>query len=341
MEGWTRSRAGEFKFIRKRWVGFPPPGFFIYEEVEQDVGSGFTNLADTPFSSNDDLRLYSKLIKDVKGHSFNLGVNLGQLNQTTSMLASNLSKLGHAALALKRGNFAAAARQLGARPRGTRLKGTDVSGRWLELQYGWMPLIGDSYEAMKAFEAISQGPRKKTFRTSIKSEVKGNCAQAGGANATADVQHKKYIQYEMSEELDVQRQLGLLDPASVLWELTPWSFVIDWFIPIGTYLDVLNQIPNFKGRFLFTTVSKVSGVYDWSLPPGVDDRGTVADVKDGLWHFDSYIAKPFEALRYTKMTRAVGSSIQYPPLPSFNSLKGSLSAARIKNAIALAYSRFA
>lgn len=34
-------------------------------------------------------------------------------------------------------------------------------------------------------------------------------------------------------------QLGLVNPASLAWELIPWSFVVDWFIPIGPLLSVL------------------------------------------------------------------------------------------------------
>lgn len=32
-------------------------------------------------------------------------------------------------------------------------------------------------------------------------------------------------------------QLGLLDPVSLAWNLLPMSFVFDWFIPVGTFLD--------------------------------------------------------------------------------------------------------
>jgi hypothetical protein len=34
-------------------------------------------------------------------------------------------------------------------------------------------------------------------------------------------------------------QLGLLNPLSLIYELTPWSFVVDWFVPIGPVLNAL------------------------------------------------------------------------------------------------------
>jgi hypothetical protein len=55
-----------------------------------------------------------------------------------------------------------------------------------------------------------------------------------------------------TEELSYARNMGLADPRNVLWELTPWSFVVDWFIPIGTYLNQLSVIPHLKGRAFYT-----------------------------------------------------------------------------------------
>jgi hypothetical protein len=34
--------------------------------------------------------------------------------------------------------------------------------------------------------------------------------------------------------------LGLTNPLSVAWELTPWSFVADWVLPIGQLIDTLD-----------------------------------------------------------------------------------------------------
>jgi hypothetical protein len=31
--------------------------------------------------------------------------------------------------------------------------------------------------------------------------------------------------------------LGLINPASVVWELVPYSFVVDWFVPVGGFLS--------------------------------------------------------------------------------------------------------
>lgn len=231
-------------------------------------------------------------------------------------------------LALKRGDFSTAARQLGTAPRTTSLRGKDVSGRWLELQYGWLPLIGDSYQAAKAFEAISKGPRRALVKvgTSKKRSDKDGTTVNGFVRQRAYHAKKMYLQYEMYEEMSVPRQLGLEDPASVLWENTPYSFVVDWFIPIGTYLENLNAIPSLRGRFLTTEVDKRYGFdYEW-VPPAVNP--------------ERFIGQKLPNVTYTRtITERVPSSALSPPLPRFN-LEGSVHGRRLWNAISLAHQAF-
>jgi len=31
--------------------------------------------------------------------------------------------------------------------------------------------------------------------------------------------------------------IGLVNPAAILWELVPYSFVVDWIVPIGQFLE--------------------------------------------------------------------------------------------------------
>lgn len=54
------------------------------------------------------------------------------------------------------------------------------------------------------------------------------------------------ITYDVSKLSDIElklryftRSLGLDKPLSTLWELTPWSFVVDWVVDIGKWIDEL------------------------------------------------------------------------------------------------------
>jgi hypothetical protein len=302
----------------------------------QTYTPGFAFDTPTTWLANDQLKLLEKLVKKVKSHDFNLGVNLGQMRQTVDLISGNLQKLGKAALALKRGQFATAARQLGAKPRGTRLKTTDISGRWLELQYGWLPLLGDSFEAAKAFEAISNGPRTQIYRSSHKKASRGN-----GSQGKVDFDHPytevltKYIQYECVEEMGFARQLGLLDPLSVAWELMPWSFVIDWFIPVGSYLDLVNTVPTLQGRFLSTEVLKQRSTSDYALRDHFFTSGMPVYKRS----VRQYISIPNFRHKKTTVSRIYSTSLSVP-FPSMH-LGGAVHGRRMWNAISLAQQRFA
>lgn len=325
-----------FGYIREMDSQNPPNGgrkrFQEYYPIQ--VGNFPSSYLWTP---NDQLKLLEKLLKKVKSHDFNLAVNLGQLHQTVDLLSSNLRKLGLAALYLKRGQFGNAARQLGVKPRGTRLKTSDISGRWLEMQYGWLPLIGDSFEAAKAFEAISNGPRTQFFRVSHRKFGTDNeCNTPTYFGLPNDWVRKVYIQYECTEEVGFARQLGLLDPASVAWELLPWSFVVDWFIPIGSYLDVLNQVPLLKGRFLTTEVYKRESN---GFPEVLN--AFFQYIENSTPYHEKIIAIT-EAPKYkdkrTVMTRTYSEDLGVP-FPSMH-LGGAVQGKRLWNAISLAQQRF-
>lgn len=312
------------------WRRDTPPGNTGIDPYTPSVSfrPTFTDLRVTP---DMEMNALTKLLTKVKEHDFNLAVELGQLNQTVNLLSDNLRKLGRAALALKRGDFSTAARQLGARPRGTRLKKSDISGRWLELQYGWLPLVGSSFEAAKAFEAISNGPRKTLIRATVKRNVTWNAsASPTHFKATCGGSVRRTILYELKEEMSAERQLGLENPASVLWELTPWSFVVDWFIPIGTYIDNLHQIPSLKGRFLVTDVLRFEmqeARFEWIKPdywPGYTAHA---------------VAVPKVRFSHTVLRRQSMASPPKVPPPQFR-LNGINSSKRLWNAIALASQRF-
>jgi hypothetical protein len=67
---------------------------------------------------------------------------------------------------------------------------------------------------------------------------------------------------------------GIADPASLLWELTPYSFVLDWWVPVGDYLSaagLLNSI-QVSGEVVISTKSYFNSgapVYKGGMSGGV------------------------------------------------------------------------
>lgn len=325
----SRSVGAQYE-VRGRYLSSPSDT--TWSSFNQ--GSGFSPMGSWPqlsdFNANDELRLQSKLLEKVKGHQFNLAVFAGEGKKTIDMVCGTIGTLTRAFLALKHGDFTTAARQLGASPKGRRpLTTKDVGSRWLELQYGWKPLIGDCYEAAKAYENITAAPRRTSVRTSIQKdrEVLVSGGSAGSFyRANGKLLRRKSIRYELTENLSAARQLGLLNPWSVAWELLPYSFVLDWFVPIGTYLDNYAQIPKLKGRFMTSTLYGGEGLdFSEKNPTSVGFNGD---------EIIEYQSMPSISYVERRVTRTVSTSLT-PPLPTFN-IRGLEAGSRVWNALALA-----
>jgi hypothetical protein len=54
--------------------------------------------------------------------------------------------------------------------------------------------------------------------------------------------------------------VGLSDPLSVAWEVVPFSFVLDWFLPIGNYIESFSAERGLKRIALSASVQTDGGI---------------------------------------------------------------------------------
>lgn len=191
------------------------------------------------------------------------------------------------------------------------------------MQYGWRPLVDQAYEAGKALEAATKERSLRFTVSSQKTKQIDLSASPGFYELWHVARLQTKILCELYEELSLARSLGLANPAAVAWEVVPYSFVVDWFLPVGSYLSAWGVIPALKGRFL--TISKGSWkgarfVKTSPFPLGRPAAGS------GLR--DRY-------LRYSRVPSG-GLSV---PAPTFNKLPKALSPAHLYNAVALVHQR--
>lgn len=333
LEAQTSAVGGDGKYetfqgnLRLKWNNYA----YTYYRIVRTPGRDFFgntrwfnggSFKSTIISSNDILTAQSRLLESVKGHQFNLAVSAAQGKQTVGMVVNAITSIGGAISDLRKGRFENAARRFGVAPRPSKLSEKDISGRWLELQYGWLPLISDVYEAAKAYESVTNGPRVGRARGSINKSSTQDCSESPSLYHCYGTQKDKYmIIYEFTEQMSAARQLGLVDPATVVWELIPYSFVVDWFLPIGSYLENLNQIPTLSGRFLTIKSTRYQG-------------GNIGKTSSPV----NWTKIPTIGQFYLKIDRTVSSSLAVPK-PQFNKLSDAMSPTRIWNAIALVTQR--
>jgi len=193
-------------------------------------------------------------LRKLKAQKVNFSVALGERNQTARQVFQTLERLAGLIREVKAGNPKGLIRAAGRRVRRKRVRSLDPAfDLWLEYKYGWVPLLSDVHGAVQALhEREKEGNRVRVaVKSGAKSEDYEKITGAGfplvGLNATLDVQRK--TKHRCMVRLDYVKSdspwapwssLGITNPLTVAWELLPWSFVADWFVPVGAYLDILD-----------------------------------------------------------------------------------------------------
>jgi len=189
----------------------------------------------------------------------NLAQTLGEYKQLSRMVKTTAARITGAVLALKKGQIGnAIERLLDGKPpprmkAGNPSRSKSVASNWLELQYGWKPLLSDVDGSMRALaNYMSQStdsrwvtgsavlPRVDTLP--IKEPASAPNGKKIGDEITTDFYQCRFgIQYRIKDEQTaLLSQLGFTSPINLAWELLPWSFVVDWFIPVGDYLKAFS-----------------------------------------------------------------------------------------------------
>jgi len=118
------------------------------------------------------------------------------------------------------------------------------------------------------------------------------------------------------------KRLGLLNPVAVLWEVVPLSFVVDWFIPIGTYLASLDAM---AGVSIWTSWESLQANTEYTYLAGAS---SYVHPTEPIWSVTTYSQATAENRYYI---RSISPNLSMP-LPTFTL---SDSANRILDALAL------
>lgn len=182
------------------------------------------------------------------------------------MVAGALRRLRRTVVGLAAGRFEAAFEGLTGRlPSRRQVKrfrrdyGRDPSqaaaNAWLELSYGWIPLLHDVGNAVLLYKerAMRLGSQIATVRArshaTWETRESNHLVHTCYANTNYALRGDSVLRHKESARmvwrfsptgLNVYGQLGLLNPLEVAWELVPLSFVADWFLPIGDFLSSLD-----------------------------------------------------------------------------------------------------
>lgn len=269
----------------------------------------------------------AKLYENIHQAELNVGQMLAERRQTVRMIEDISSRLFKAALAAKRGNLGSAAKEL------FPVNSKKLANDELMVQYGIRPLLSDLRAAQKelnrpmTYGITVRGIKKVTVPMHF--IVNGYSASGVAMKQTVTreavitvrwVGHftvRNYVSFETS-----RFGLNISSIPSLMYELTPWSFVIDWILPIGNWLKNAFIMSDVQTDRLYRTVHVKETCTGNRTFGGVDTRdGYIWDQASSGWMSEKVLC-----------TRELRNEV--PPLP-FPTLKSPLSAEHGLNALAL------
>lgn len=178
------------------------------------------------------------------GNSADLGTAAAESREALKMIISRLSSLLQAVRALRRGRIGDFHQALllpddqdiplrAKKP----LKRKQYASVFLEYQFGWKPMINDIGSAID----VLQGPIPQA-------RFRGASRHNPGLVDTTYAGKPAFCNYDIGVALQcdvvvsnpnlwLANQLGFVNPAAIAWELIPFSFLVDWFVPVGSFLD--------------------------------------------------------------------------------------------------------
>lgn len=170
-----------------------------------------------------------------------------------------------------------------------------ISSNWLRYRYGIRPLV---YDIQNAAEAVAQTvhghiPERRTSRGSA--STSGSQSQSGSIGAycsydthtSGSTKVRAGVLYQASRSPDTFG-VGAPEIPGALWEAIPFSFVVDWFANVGTFVDAISPKGGITRLASWTSVEKEltttrsirwvnGGNYGTGYPRNITSDGTVLE----------------------------------------------------------------
>ena len=211
--------------------------------------------------------LVSKLLSQLQSAKANTAVAMAELNKTAAFVTKTALKLVDSYTALRHLRFRDFAMELGLTQKVSRKVRTQYRQKaasfktskytagdlrefnskfaaeaWLEYSYAWKPLLKDVYDHADALAQTVVERQGVMREAKAKVKTEKEYSELTERDSTVDFGYKSHDQQWQAMEVrfsvppgtvSAVRAFGLINPLEVAWELVPFSFVADWFLPIG------------------------------------------------------------------------------------------------------------
>lgn len=193
----------------------------------------------------------TKAIANLRGDLWDIGTAAAEFGKTVRMIVNVATSLRRAQ------NLVLQA--MGARRRGSNLSPREFldefSRLWLEGRYGWRPLYYDMLAAQEAYERLGGSLVVKRGASKLENSLESTAVSTlpGPVQIRRTTIAKRTARGFCGGQLDLSRPVSI-DPLVTGWEVIPYSFVIDWFVNIGTNVQAYS--PFAAGEILWSGVTE-------------------------------------------------------------------------------------
>lgn len=182
--------------------------------------------------------LRRKLVKN----RVNLASSVAEYRESASMFVVVAKRLFEAYRDIRHGRF----------PKFKRWSVSDIPASILYYNFGVAPLVGDLFSVVEALRLKLTAPITVRTSASVRRDLAAENVQFGGNEfqLSGDIRQRATIYYDMDPEQYASEYFDFGNPIEWAWELIPFSFVLDWVLPVGDYLeslDNLNGLSNIRG----------------------------------------------------------------------------------------------
>lgn len=220
----------------------------------------------------DHYKMIEKLRKKAYGSGFHPGIFVAEMPKTLQMIFNAATRLRHGVVAASKGDWRTIVRNFGVPPGHNglaNLKHSTISlhagkkslaSLWLEIQYGWKPLLSDIESGAAAIADALHGNQKNRTRLCARSSFVKTSIKLPTGNSLGHVKrittHKvQYVITQLSSSPPTALP-SIPSVAAVAWEIVPYSFVVDWVAPIGDYLQALRTSKDLTGTVVRSILSE-------------------------------------------------------------------------------------
>lgn len=199
-----------------------------------------------------------KAISEARDMKVSVPVMFGEGRETVALLADSVRRLGKAYRFFQTGQFRRAAKELNLPFDFVTRRSRTAASHWLEYSLGWMPILADAKGLLKLAEEgllrADRGPRfsvrgkaQTDFSWSVTTDGQGASNLPGGRTVVTGQtvvvgRAGMLLEFKAGATGLTSVGLGTFDPLSAVWELIPFSFVFDYFVDVGSYLEQLSSL---------------------------------------------------------------------------------------------------